>query len=349
MRLIIILLMVWLSFGIAYSWAEDKPSSEASESKVADIIPFKLDYKRQIRVPTPLKFSKPIDAISLLSDKGEIYTLVGLDVPPDEDIEAKAQKRLQDLVTDKKCTLFQTRSEKAGRLNRMGHHLGHIVCGADGAWLQGTLLAEGLARVRTTPDNREQALVMLALEARARTQKIGLWEKQIHASLTPSTAEQSLNRFAVVEGKILSATQNQSSVFLNFERDWKTDFTIGVPSNLRREFSKKRMDLLSLKGKTVRVRGWMRSYNGAYIELDHPEQLEIVVAEKADDTVAGGNKPAVTKIEPVSAEPVPVAKPPKSQFMHTITSPTPPKISKPEPPEELNKKSEEGVSDESAN
>jgi hypothetical protein len=34
-------------------------------------------------------------------------------------------------------------------------------------------------------------------------------------------------------------------------------------------------DILRLKGRIVRVRGWIKSYNGAMIEATHPEQIEV--------------------------------------------------------------------------
>jgi hypothetical protein len=36
------------------------------------------------------------------------------------------------------------------------------------------------------------------------------------------------------------------------------------------------MDLASLEGQRVRVRGWVESWNGPAIEATHPEQIERV-------------------------------------------------------------------------
>jgi len=33
---------------------------------------------------------------------------------------------------------------------------------------------------------------------------------------------------------------------------------------------------LELEGYNVRVRGWLKEYNGPMVELSHPEQLEVL-------------------------------------------------------------------------
>lgn len=319
-----------------HSWAEDKPAPEVKP------IEFKTDIKKQSRAAAPIKMKKAIDATSLLSDTGEIYSLTGLDIPADNETAPKAQKRLAELVEGKKCTLYQTRSEKVGRVNRMNQILAQITCGKDDAWIQGTLLAEGLARVRTTPENKNNAADMLALEQTARDKKLGLWALPMNAVFTPVTADAHINSFGVVEGRIYQTAQNKTAIFLNFTSDWKTDFSIGIPATLRKDFSKLRIDPLSLKGKTIRVRGWIRNYNGPYIELDHVEQLEIIAAkDKSAPPVEETKTPekqmqdkAMNIIESILDDATKPKKPAAhKEFMHTIGGDTPkPVIEEPAPP-----------------
>lgn len=302
--------------------------SVIAQTRADDKVHLDYDTKTQIRLPAPVKIKKAIDALTLLSDDGQIYSLTGLDIPADNDTAPKAQSRIAQLAEKKGCTLYQTRSEKVGRVNRLNQILGHFTCGKDDIWLQGTLLNEGLARVRTTPENRDLATKMLILEASARAKKLGLWALPMNTPLTPATAPDHINSFAIVEGTIYTTAQNRDAIFLNFTSDWKTDFSIGIPAKLRRDFSKVRIDPMSLKGQSVRVRGWMRDYNGPYIELDHVDQLELIADKKAPapsaaqrlqdglEDILGGDQPATTV-------------PHEKQFMHTIGGPTAPKIEKP--------------------
>ena len=265
-------------------------AAEAVSTPAKPTIAYEYDSRTEVKSSVPVRITKIVDTTAILSDKGEIYALTGLDIPDDNVTAEKTQKRLIELTEGKKCTLYQTRSEKVGRLNRLNQILGHLTCGKDEAWIQGTLIAEGLARVRTTPENRVHTDKMLKLEQAARTKKLGLWALGMNTPYTADNASQYLNRFGIVEGKVYATAQNKNAIFLNFTTDWKTDFSIGIPPTLRKDFSKERIDVLSLRGKTVRVRGWIRNYNGPYIELDHIDQLEIL----------DGGKPNQKPLEPVA-------------------------------------------------
>jgi len=321
MQKIVFICLLLLCFGVPYSWASDKLD-----------IKLEPDIKQQIRLPTPVKIKKVVDETSLLSESGEIYSLSGLDVPDDNETPSKVQKRLIELTEGKKCTLYQTRSDKIGRINRMNHILGHLTCGNNDIWIQGTLIAEGLARVRTTPENKEQSLKLLELEGQARTKKLGLWSLPMNSILTPLSAQNHLNSFVIVEGKIYTTSQNKTNIFLNFTSDWKTDFSIGIPSKLRKDFSKLRIDPMSLRGKNIRVRGWMRDYNGPYIELDHAEQLEIISGETQPPQKEENQAIGIIEriMESGEASQKKSDRPSEKQFMHTISGPTKPTIEKPD-------------------
>jgi hypothetical protein len=51
------------------------------------------------------------------------------------------------------------------------------------------------------------------------------------------------------------------------------------------------MDPATLKGRTVRVRGWLKQYNGPMIEVTHPEQMELPGREPAKRK-RGGTTPS---------------------------------------------------------
>ncbi len=89
-----------------------------------------------------------------------------------------------------------------------------------------------------------------------------------------------MNSFQLVEGRVATAANVRGRVYLNFGEDWKTDFTVLAPSSVRRMFEKKGIDLALLGGSVVRVRGWVKSWNGPMIELTHPEQLEILIEKQ---------------------------------------------------------------------
>ena len=87
---------------------------------------------------------------------------------------------------------------------------------------------------------------------------------------------QSLSTENPVEGRVLDTGNARGRIFLNFGRDWRTDFTVTIPSAARRDFVNAGLDPDSLAGLRIRVRGWVRSRDGPMIEATHPEQIEVL-------------------------------------------------------------------------
>ncbi len=267
------------------------------------------------RSPVPVTITKIIDGTTMLGKDGTIYELPNLYIPDTQtDLAGTAQKRLEKLTVDQKCSAYLTRKPDMGRTNRMGHSLVELECGDDDIWIGGQLIAEGLAIVWPSAANPEMTSGLLKLEDQARKTKKGLWTEGSTKVHTPETVKQHINARQIVEGTVYNTALVKNTIYLNFEQDWKTDFTIVVPSGLRRTFAKENIALQSLKGKSVRVRGWVRAYNGPVIELENIGQLEIL------DSLPK------TELDQPEYPTEPVA------GMHTIKSPTPPSIKKPEAP-----------------
>lgn len=273
-----------------------------------------------------VKVQTVIDPITFLGSNGTLYRLSGLDVPGLEtggsDIVSQATKRTLELLKDQELKLYVTKDQMTGRQNRMGQSLVQAERKKDGLWIQGQLIADGLARVRTTPSNPEKAKDMLALEASARTQKKGLWANKDYAILTPETVTSKANNFAIVEGRVFSVASRNNETFLNFTNDWKKDFTIGVSSETRRQFSKAGVNFAALAHKNVRVHGFIEDRNGPFISLDHPEQLEILSATLPEISTPNApgmkstkafNKPKAPEIEEPEAPEAPIISKPKAK------------------------------------
>lgn len=255
---------------------------------------------------TAVKIQKVIDPLTLLSTDGKIYKLSGIDIPEAGETAIKAMKELEALLTNQDVKLYLTKDASKGRQTRLGQMLVQMERRKDNLWIAGQLLADGLARVRTTPANPEMARQMLALEAAAREKKTGLWAEAEFAVLTPEQAEGKKNSFQIVEGEVYSVAQKNNETFLNFASDWKKDFTISITPELRRDLSRRNINFLSLAHKKVRVRGWVEDRNGPMISLDHGQQLELL------------DKSLPSLQEPVAG------------MGHSISAPEAPKVDTPE-------------------
>lgn len=161
------------------------------------------------------------------------------------------------------------------RVDRHRRALAHLFLG-DGTWIQGDLLRAGMARVYTFPDNRILADEMYARERAARAEGLGIWSDAFYAIRDPDTVERGIDTFQLVEGRVLRAARVRSRIYLNYTVDWRTDFTVVVQTRDLPLFESAGLDPLSLEGRRIRVRGWIKKWNGPMIDATHPEQIEIL-------------------------------------------------------------------------
>lgn len=150
--------------------------------------------------------------------------------------------------------------------------------GEPGLWVQEEMVRQGFARVYTWPDTWQDSETLYRAEREARTKKRGIWDHPFYAirKPDPNPLAQDVDSFQIVEGVITSSADIRGLTYLNFGADYKTDFTIAIARKDRKRFTKAGIDLLSLEGARVRVRGWIELKNGPMIWLDHPERLEIL-------------------------------------------------------------------------
>jgi len=114
-------------------------------------------------------------------------------------------------------------------------------------------------------------------EQSARTGKKGIWASDsLYKVITPDEADDHIGDFAVIEGTVQKVATVRNNTYLNFGQNWKTDFTIQITPALRKQFAKQGINVLNLGQSNIRVRGYLRSYNGALIELKNTTHLEVV-------------------------------------------------------------------------
>ena len=146
----------------------------------------------------------------------------------------------------------------------------------DGTWIQGALLAEGLARVHSLVDDRAMVAEMLVIERRARAARLGIWSQPRYRVRPASEADAGLRSFQLVEGRVKAAAVVRGRGYLNFGDDWREDFTVSIGPRDRRRFEAEGIAIEDYEGRLVRVRGWVDSFNGPMIEATHPEQIEVL-------------------------------------------------------------------------
>jgi endonuclease YncB( thermonuclease family) len=184
-------------------------------------------------------------------------------------LAGESKRALERLVLGRRVTL----SFGGRRVDRHGRLLAHLHA-AGGAWIQGEMLRLGLARVYGFADNRALIPEMLALERQARAAGRGIWGHPFYAIRTPARTNRDIGTFQIVEGTVVAAARVKGRIYLNFGADWRTDFTVTIGSKAQKLFRQAGVDPLALEGRRLRVRGWLKRFNGPLIEATHPGQIE---------------------------------------------------------------------------
>ena len=221
-----------------------------------------------------------IDGSTVLLEDGETVRLAGIEAPKRtsrdaasgmEPLAEKARQALVDLVQGRRVGLATGNVPR----DRYGRLRAHLVRSDDRTWVQGALLAAGLARVHSLVDDHAAVAEMLAIERGARAERRGIWSRPRYRVRTVSEADEALHSFQLVEGRVKAAAVVRGRGYLNFGDDWREDFTVSIGPRDRRRFETEGIAIEDYEGRLVRVRGWVDSFNGPMIEVTHPEQIEV--------------------------------------------------------------------------
>lgn len=247
--------------------------------------------------PGPIRtVTRIVDGETIILDDGKVVRLIGALAPRARDANAAAGswppeidtiKALSDLVLAKKIKLaFAGR-----RIDRYGRTLAHAFVDDHGrqSWVQGALLAKGLARAYGFPESFACSAELLAHEAEAREKRLGLWNNGVYRTLPADRAGEVMKlrgKYVRVTGTVVSIGRTKSATYINFSNDWQTDFTARVDKKVLAANPEFDRALDGLTSKTLVVRGWVERRNGPMIDIADPSQLEMPGAPGAPATVS---------------------------------------------------------------
>ena len=212
-----------------------------------------------------------LDGRSFVLTDGREVLLAGIETPG-----APANKAaLEKILGERYITLKQLGESK----DRHGRLPAFAFIAGDERSAQQTLLSAGHARVSAHVGNAACAKQLLSAEQAARAAGLGLWSDKAHAARQaddPAAVLTERGRFTLVEGKVLSVRESGGTIYVNFGRRWSEDFTATLLKRNERAFTTAGLDLKTLSGRTVRLRGVIEERGGPWLELTRPEQIEVL-------------------------------------------------------------------------
>ncbi len=223
-----------------------------------------------------------VDGDSFVLDSGLEVRLAQIEAPrvrPGDTWGPQATASLERLIKGKRVEL-----RYGGlRRDRRGRALAQVFIpqgfGREPVWVQTEMLKTGIARVHTYADNRSAIGELWGAEREARRAGRGVWSAPAYQVrfATPEALAGGIGSFQLAEGRVESAGQRGSVIFLNFGTDNKTDVTAVIPERAFPLWRGGIGELLALQGRAIRIRGYVRNSNGPALWIDHPEQIEFIM------------------------------------------------------------------------
>lgn len=226
-----------------------------------------------------------LDGNTVKLDSGIIVRLIGSDAPHPkglrtgsvaEPLADAAKAALTKLVLNQNVRLSLD-SEETDRYGHMEAQL--FIDAPDGAWVEQALIADGVARAVVPLKDRRCIGELIAAEAAPRSNGLGIWADPYYSvrdAADPAALAGRTGHYELIEGEVVSTGEARGRLYLDFGRVWKDDVTATIDQKARGLFTAAGIDPLSLKGERVRIRGWVEDRQGPLIELDVPEQIEVL-------------------------------------------------------------------------
>lgn len=161
--------------------------------------------------------------------------------------------------------------------DRQGRILAHVYVGS--IWVQAELIRRGLARVRGAADNRLGITDLLTFERQARRYHRGLWSDRAYAVLGAEDAARFAGTFQLVGFTVADVANSAGQIYIRSSED-RSDFALTITPDVAKLFREADLDLTSLKGKALLVRGFIDGSQRPTMAITYPEQIEILSPRK---------------------------------------------------------------------
>lgn len=233
------------------------------------------------------------ERLELTLEDGRRLVLAGVAAAKDSHLAAEARARLADWLSGLPVSFrpLATEADRWGRLPvRMVADAPLAEPDAPRLDVAAALVEAGLARFRPSLLLGACRHALLAAEARARLEGVGLWRDPAHAIVSArdrAALAAAAGGELIVEGRVTRVGEARFRTYLNFGPIRGQDFSVTILKRNRARFDKIGVSLPSLAGRRIRVRGVLETRFGPQIEIASPAEMEILDAPGAASAGSG--------------------------------------------------------------
>lgn len=110
----------------------------------------------------------------------------------------------------------------------------------------------------------------------ARARKVGIWGERFFWVRNAHEMQRDIDTFQIVEGRVISDVIIKGRAYLNFNQNWRTNFTFSISQPDRRHFERAGFDFAMLGSRRVRGRGWVTLGNGPLMRTDTSRTTRVI-------------------------------------------------------------------------
>lgn len=220
--------------------------------------------------------SKVFDGDSVLLSDGREIRYIGIDAPetggnrPAEYGGREAADLNRRLVEGKVVRLEFDIETRDG----YGRTLAYVYDGD--TMINREMVRAGAALAVPYPPNLGRQKELAAAMEDARNGRRGLWADTARWMVATDDAGSCVGESKTVVGTVLSAGAAAPGLFLNFGKDYRTDFTAFIPARyLVLYFANGADPTAAYRGRVVEVTGTISERNGPSITVTHPAQIYV--------------------------------------------------------------------------
>jgi endonuclease YncB( thermonuclease family) len=209
---------------------------------------------------------------------GRRVRLIGINTPelgrgdrPVQPFATQARSLLQNLLNENNRTLLLQYGKE--HQDRYGRILAHAFL-ASGTNVAVRLLQQGLATTLVVPPNTWGERCYQGIENDARSNRRGIWTLEKYQAQDARSLAPDAHGFHIIHGRVSTVHQTRKNTWVNIEDSLAVQISARDRSNFQQ------VNLESLTGRTVELRGWLKpTPEGHRLKVQHPAAIVIITGK----------------------------------------------------------------------